>query len=103
MVYDGIIYNYVVISMSLLVYDMRYSGWQVKNPFCQHPGSAYSSQVQDEAVSVVEAGPAEGNLRGPDHPPAFDVQQPLGRSVIGHDVVETGGHAPRLKNRGDSQ
>lgn len=67
------------------------------------PGSAYSPQVQDEAVSTVEAGPAEGNLRGPDHSPALDVQQSLGRQVIGHNVVETGGHAPRLKNRGDSE
>lgn len=66
-------------------------------------GSPYSSQVEDEAVSAVEAGPAEWNLGGPDHPSALDVQQSLGWNVIGDNVVEPRGHAPCLRSRGDCQ
>lgn len=38
----------------------------------------YISEIHDEAVSAVEAGPAEGDLGGPDDPPALDVEESLG-------------------------
>lgn len=47
----------------------------------------YISEVDDEAVAAVEAGPAEGDLRGPDDPPALDVEEPLCWKVIGDHVV----------------
>lgn len=37
----------------------------------------YVSEVDDEAVAAVEAGPAERDLGGPDHPPALDVEESL--------------------------
>ena len=63
---------------------------------CGSVWSSYLPQVDDEAVSLVEAGPAKLHLRGPDGPPPFDVQQAFHVCVIGHHVLEARGHSPLL-------
>lgn len=49
---------------------------------------AHLPQIDDEAVSLVEAFPTQVHLRGSDGPPTFDVQQTLHVRVIGHHVLE---------------
>lgn len=47
----------------------------------------YGAKVNDEAVALVEAVPAERNLRGPDHSPALHMQESLRCQVVGENVV----------------
>ncbi|TNN48707.1 hypothetical protein EYF80_041075 [Liparis tanakae] len=57
------------------------------------------AQVQDEAVSLVEAVPADRHLRRPDRAATFDLEQPLHDHLVGDHVLEPGGHAPFLGDR----
>lgn len=57
------------------------------------------SQVQDEAVSLVEAVPADRNLCRPDSAAAFDLKQPLHNHLVGDDMLKSRGHAPFLKDK----
>lgn len=50
---------------------------------------SHISEVHDEAVPRVEAGPAQRDLGGSDDPPALDVKESLGCELVGDDVVET--------------
>ena len=66
-------------------------------------GFAHLAQVDDEAVSLVEAGPGHGNLRGSDGSTALDSQQALDVHVVGHHVLEARGYTSFLRRwRGDS-
>lgn len=49
---------------------------------------AHLSQIDDEAVSLVEALPRHLHLRGSDGPATLDVQQTLAAHVIGHHMLE---------------
>lgn len=55
------------------------------------------AQVNDKAVSFVEAGPGHGHLCGPDGPTALNVQQALDVHVIGHHVLEARGYPSLLR------
>lgn len=57
------------------------------------------SQVNDEAVAVVEASPGKIHLCGFDHPATFNVQHALHIDVVGDHVVEAGGNAAFLQHR----
>lgn len=59
--------------------------------------SPYISKVNNEAVSTVEAGPAQRNLCGSNDPPALDVKKSLCTKVIGDHMVETWGHTSCLR------
>lgn len=48
------------------------------------------SQVNDEAVSFVEASPGHVHLHGSDVMTTFNVQQALDICVVGHHMVEAG-------------
>lgn len=52
---------------------------------CAH--ETYGAKVNDEAVTLIEAVPAERNLRGPDHSPALHMQESLRCQVVGENVV----------------
>lgn len=54
------------------------------------------AKVNNEAVSLVEAGPGHVHLCCSDGPPTLDVQQALHVHVIGHHMLKTRGHAPFL-------
>ena len=49
----------------------------------------YTSEIHNEAVSAVEAGPAERDLGGPDDPSTLEVEESLHRKVVGDHMVET--------------
>lgn len=57
------------------------------------------SQVQDETVSPVEAVPADRHLRRPHGAATFNLEQPLHDHFVRHNVLESGGHAPFLKDK----
>lgn len=57
------------------------------------------TQVQDEAVSLVEAVPADRHLRRPDSTATFDLEQPLHNHLVGDDMLEPRGHAPFLDDK----
>lgn len=59
----------------------------------------HSSQVQDEAVSLVEAVPADRHLRCPDSTATFDLEHPLHNHLISDDVLEPRRHAPFLEDK----
>lgn len=54
------------------------------------------SQVNDEAVSFVEAVPGHVHLCGSDRPPTFNVQQALDVYVVGHHMLEAWGYSTFL-------
>lgn len=56
----------------------------------------HTTQVEDEAVSLVEAVPADRHLRRPDSMATFDLEQPLHDHLIGDNMPEPRGHAPFL-------
>lgn len=58
----------------------------------------HSSQVQDEAVSLVEAVPADRHLCRPDSMATFDLKQSLHDHLVSDYVLESRGHAPFLKD-----
>lgn len=60
----------------------------------------YVSKVHDEAVTLVETVPAEGNFRGPDHSASLHMQEPLGGQVIGENMVESRCHTSSLTRAG---
>lgn len=62
------------------------------------PPSAHIPQVQDEAVSLVEAVPADCHLRRPHRAATLDLEKPLDIHLVGDDVLEPGGHASCLRN-----
>lgn len=63
------------------------------------PPSAYVPQVQDEAVPLVEAIPADCHLRRPHSAATLDLEKPLDNHLVGDDVLEPGGHAPLLRDK----
>lgn len=63
--------------------------------------SAYVAQIQDEAVTTVEAVPADGHLRRPYGSPAFDLEESLDRDFIGHHMSEARGHTTGLEQKQD--
>ena len=67
--------------------------------FVERPpsGLAHLAQVDDEAISLVEAGPGHGDLRGSDCSTALDLQQALDVHVVGHHVLEARGHSSFLR------
>lgn len=60
---------------------------------------AHIPQVQDEAVSLVEAVPADRHLCRPHCAATLDLEKPLDDHFIGDDVLEPGGHAPFLRDK----
>lgn len=67
-------------------------------PNALHP-SAYIPQVQDEAVPLVEAVPADRHLRRPHRAATLDLEKSLDNHLVGDDVLEPGGHAPLLRDK----
>ena len=61
--------------------------------------TTHISQVHDEAVSLVEAVPADRHLRCPDNTPTFDLQHTLHGDLIGDDVPEPRSHASFLEHK----
>lgn len=57
---------------------------------------SHLSQVNNEAVSLVEAGPGHVHLCCSDGPPTLDVQQALHVHIVGLHMVKTWGNAPFL-------
>ena len=57
---------------------------------------AHPAQIDNEAVPLVEAGPGQAHLCGPDGPATLDVQQALHVHVIGHHMLKSRSHAPFL-------
>lgn len=53
-----------------------------------HLMSTHIAEVQDEAISLVKAVPADGDLRCPDDTSTFHLQQTLNSNLIGDDVLE---------------
>jgi hypothetical protein len=47
----------------------------------------YSAKVYDEAVTLVETVPVEGNFCGPDHSSTLHVEEPLSCQVIGENMI----------------
>lgn len=58
--------------------------------------SDHLSQVDDEAVSLVEAGPGHFHLCGSDVVTAFHMQQSFDILRVGHHMFETWGDATFL-------
>lgn len=54
------------------------------------------SQVNDEAVSFVEAGPGHFHFRGSDVVTAFNVQQSFDIVLVGHHMFEAWGYSTFL-------
>lgn len=52
------------------------------------PNPDHLSQVNDEAVSFVEAGPGQVHLYSSDPPTTLNVQQALDICLIGHHMLE---------------
>lgn len=52
------------------------------------PKVTHSSQVQYEAVSLVEAIPADWHLGCPDNTTTFDLEHSLYNHLIGDDMLE---------------
>lgn len=54
------------------------------------------SQVNDEAVSLVEAIPGQVHLCGSDHTPTFNMQQALDLYFVAHHMLEAWGYSTFL-------
>lgn len=52
-------------------------------------GGTHVAQVQDEAVTIVEALPGHGHLGGADHTPPFNLEESLHHYFIGHHMLES--------------
>lgn len=57
------------------------------------------SQVQDEAVSLVEAVPADSHLCCPDRSATFDLEHPLHNYLVSDNVLEPRCHASFLEDK----
>lgn len=66
---------------------------------CPVPDLNHLSQVNDEAVSSVEAGPGQVHLCGPDHPTSFDMQQALHVGLVGDHVLEAWSNSTFLQQQ----
>lgn len=55
---------------------------------CRSLNLNHLPQVDDEAVSFVEAGPGKVHLRSSDPPTTLNVQQPLDVHLVGHHMLE---------------
>lgn len=64
---------------------------------CRVHHLTHISQVQDEAVSLVEAVPADRHLCCPDNTATFDLEHPLHDHLVSDDVLEPRRHAPFLE------
>lgn len=51
--------------------------------------TAHLAQVNNEAVSLVEAGPGHVHLGRSDGPATLDMQQALHTRVVGHHMLKT--------------
>lgn len=65
-------------------------------------GKTHVSQVQNEAVAIVEAVPGHRHLSGTDCTASFDLEEPLYHHLIGYHVLESRCHASFLSGQGDS-
>lgn len=65
-------------------------------------GTTHISQVQNEAVTIVEAVPGHRHLSGTDYTASFDLEEPLHHHLIGYHVLESRRHASFLSSQGDS-
>lgn len=63
---------------------------------CFALGKTYSSEVNNETISFVEAAPSQGNFRGSYNSPALDMQKPLGTQIIGDNMIKSRGNTTCL-------
>lgn len=60
-----------------------------QGPLGKGRAGTHIAQVQDEAVTIVEALPGHGHLSGTDHMPPFDLEESLHHHFIGYHVLES--------------
>lgn len=65
-------------------------------------GKTHISQVQNEAVAVVETVPGHRYLSCTDYTTSFDLEESLYHHLIGYHVLESRCHASFLSGEGDS-
>lgn len=58
--------------------------------------NTYSSKVNNETVSFVEAGPSQGDFHGSYNSPALDMQKPLGTQIISNNMIKSRGNTTCL-------
>lgn len=49
----------------------------------------YSSEVNNETISSIEAGPSQGNFCGSYNSPALDMQKPLSTQIISNNMIKS--------------
>lgn len=59
-------------------------------------GKTYSSKVNNETISFVEAGPSQGDFCGSYNSPALDMQKPLGTQIISNNMIKSRGNTTCL-------
>lgn len=59
----------------------------------------YIPQVQDKAVSLVEAVPADRHFDCPHRAAALDLEKSLDNHLVCDDMLEPGGHTPFLREK----
>lgn len=67
---------------------------------CFALGKTYSSKVNNETISFVEAGPSQRDFCGSYNSPALDMQKPLGTQIISNNMIKSRGNTTCLnKNK----
>lgn len=56
----------------------------------------YSSKVNNETISFVEAGPSQGDFCGSHNSPSLDMQKPLSTQIISNNVIKSRGNTTCL-------
>lgn len=66
--------------------------------------NTYISEVNNETISFVEAGPSQGDFCGSYNSPALDMQQPLSTQIISNYMIKSRGNTTCLnKTKQSSQ
>lgn len=68
----------------------------------ERAGKTHISQVQNEAVTVVETVPGHRYFSGTDYTASLDLEEPLHHHLVGYHVFESRCHASFLSGQGDS-
>lgn len=63
-------------------------------------GQTHVSQVQNEAVTIVEAVPGHRHLGGADYTATSDLEEPLHHHLIGYHMLESRCHTSFLSSQG---
>lgn len=70
---------------------------------CIALGMTYSSKVNNETISFVEAGPSQGDFCGSYSSPALNMQKPLGTQIISNNVIKSRGDTTCLNRKQSSK